>query len=42
MKRDLIRRLEGSLYTLQLPEEQYTLIDTNVEEEKAQPSDSTK
>ena len=42
MKRDLIRRLEGSLYTLQLPEEQYTLIDTNVEEEKAQPNDSTK
>ena len=40
MKRDLIRRLEGSLYTLQLPEEQYSLIDTNVDEEKA-PSDST-
>ena len=35
MKRGLIRRLEGSLYTLQLPEEQYTLIETGVEEEKA-------
>lgn len=34
MKRGLIRRLEGSLYTLQLPEEQYSLIDTGVEEEK--------
>lgn len=35
MKRGLMRRLEGSLYTLQLPEEQYSLIDTGVEEEKA-------
>ena len=34
MKRGLIRRLEGSLYTLQLPEEQYSLIDTGLEEEK--------
>ena len=32
MKRGLIRRLEGSLYTLQLPEEQYSLIDTGLEE----------
>ena len=38
MKRGLIRRLEGSLYTLQLPEEQFTLIDTGLEEEKAQAS----
>ena len=35
LKRGLMRRLEGSLYTLQLPEEQYSLIDTDVEEEKA-------
>lgn len=35
MKRGLMRRLEGSLYTLQLPEEQYSFIDTGVEEEKA-------
>lgn len=42
MKRGLIRRLEGSLYTLQLPQEQYSLIDTGLEEEKAQtPSEST-
>ena len=34
MKRGLIRRLEGSLYTLQLPQEQYSLIDTGVTEEK--------
>lgn len=34
MKRGLIRRLEGSLYTLLLPEEQYSLINTEVEEEK--------
>ena len=33
-KRDLIRRLEASLYTLELPQEQYSLIDTNVEEEE--------
>lgn len=33
-KRDLIRRLEASLYTLQLPLEQYSMIDTDVEEEK--------
>ena len=33
MKRGLMRRLEGSLYTLQLPEEQYTLIETGVEED---------
>jgi hypothetical protein len=32
MKRGLIRRLEGSLYTLQLPQEQYSLIDTGLEE----------
>ncbi|MBR6031953.1 MAG: DUF4837 family protein [Bacteroidaceae bacterium] len=36
MKRGLIRRLEGSLYTLQLPEEQYSLIDPEVEEEKTE------
>lgn len=35
LKRGLIRRLEGSLYTLLLPEEQYSLIDTGVEEDKA-------
>ncbi|MGN0233150.1 MAG: DUF4837 family protein [Bacteroidaceae bacterium] len=34
MKRGLMRRLEGSLYTLQLPQEQYELIDTGIEEEK--------
>ena len=34
MKRGLIRRLEGSLYTLQLPEEQFSLIDTGVEEDE--------
>ncbi|MDY3288751.1 MAG: hypothetical protein SOX22_07190 [Bacteroidaceae bacterium] len=34
MKRGLMRRLEGALYTLQLPQEQYELIDTGVEEEK--------
>lgn len=35
MKRGLIRRLEGSLYTLQLPEEQeVTEIKANIEEEK--------
>jgi hypothetical protein len=35
MKRGLMRRLEGSLYTLMLPAEQYSLeIDTGVEEEK--------
>ena len=34
MKRGLIRRLEGSLYTLLLPEEQYSLLDTGVEEAK--------
>ena len=34
MKRGLIRRLEGSLFTLQLPEEQYSLIDAGIEEEK--------
>ena len=33
MKRGLIRRLEGSLYTLQLPEEQQSYIDTGMEEE---------
>ena len=41
MKRGLIRRLEGSLYTLQLPEEQYSLIDTGLEEEKAQTPDKS-
>ena len=34
MKRGLIRRLEGSLYTMKLPEEQETEIQTNIEEEK--------
>ncbi|MGN1256041.1 MAG: DUF4837 family protein [Bacteroidaceae bacterium] len=34
MKRGLMRRLEGALYTLQLPQEQYELIETEVEEEK--------
>ncbi|MBR6141518.1 MAG: DUF4837 family protein [Bacteroidaceae bacterium] len=34
MKRGLIRRLEGSLYTLQLPAEQYSLIDMGIEEEQ--------
>ena len=34
MKRGLIRRLEGSLYTLQLPEEQEVMeIKANIEEE---------
>ena len=33
MKRGLIRRLEGSLYTLQLPQEQYSFIETGLEEE---------
>jgi len=33
-KRDLIRRLEASLYTLQLPLEQKSLIEICVEEEK--------
>ena len=41
MKRGLIRRLEGSLYTLQLPQEQYTLIDSGLEEE-TQPETSEK
>lgn len=37
MKRGLIRRLEGSLYTLQLPEEQYTVeIVPEIEEEKVE------
>ncbi len=39
MKRGLMRRLEGSLYTLSLPEEQYSLIDTGVEEEKTDPTE---
>ena len=33
-KRDLIRRLEASLYTLQLPHEQHSLIDVGIEEEE--------
>ncbi len=33
-KRDLIRRLEASLYTLQLPQEQNSLIEISIEEEK--------
>ena len=33
-KRDLIRRLEASLYTLQLPQEQTAMIEITVEEEK--------
>ena len=37
MKRGLIRRLEGSLYTLQLPEEQYLMeLETGVDEEENQ------
>ncbi len=36
MKRGLMRRLEGSLYTLQLPEEQYMMeLETGVDEEKS-------
>ena len=36
MKRGLIRRLEGSLYTLKLPEEQYFAeITPGIEEEQA-------
>lgn len=34
MKRGLMRRLEGSLYTLQLPEEQFSTIEIGVEELK--------
>ena len=35
MKRGMIRRLEGSLYTLMLPEEQYLMeITPDIEEEK--------
>ena len=35
MKRGMIRRLEGSLYTMMLPEEQYFMVITpNIEEEK--------
>lgn len=41
MKRGLIRRLEGSLYTLQLPAEQQTLIDMGVEEEQQDQAAST-
>ena len=33
-KRDLIRRLEASLYTLKLPQETYSLIDVGIEEEE--------
>ena len=34
MKRGLMRRLEGSLYTMQLPEEQYLMeLETGVDEE---------
>lgn len=37
MKRGLMRRLEGSLYTLQLPEEQYLMeLETGVDEEENQ------
>lgn len=35
MKRGLMRRMEGSLYMLLLPEEQQSEIETNLEEEKA-------
>ena len=42
MKRDHIRRLEGSLYTLMLPEDQYSLIDTGVEEAKDSTSKAQK
>ncbi|MBQ7684328.1 MAG: DUF4837 family protein, partial [Bacteroidaceae bacterium] len=39
MKRGLMRRLEGSLYTLQLPAEQYSMeISTDIDEEPATPS----
>jgi hypothetical protein len=39
MKRGLMRRLEGSLYTLQLPAEQYSIeISTDIDEEPATPS----
>ena len=41
MKRGLIRRLEGALYTLQLPDEQYSLIDTDVTEETASEPEQT-
>jgi len=34
MKRGLMRRLEGSLYTLNLPQEQSAEIDTGIEEER--------
>jgi hypothetical protein len=36
MKRGLMRRMEGSLYMLLLPEEQQSEIETNLEEEKAE------
>ena len=39
MKRGLMRRLEGSIYTLQLPAEQYSMeISTDIDEEPATPS----
>ena len=38
MKRGLMRRMEGSLYMLQLPEEQQSEIDTALEEEENSPS----
>ena len=34
MKRGLMRRMEGSLYMLLLPEEQQTEVETDIEEEK--------
>lgn len=43
MKRGLIRRLEGSLYTLKLPEEQYAVeITPGIEEEKVEPATTSK
>lgn len=43
MKRGLMRRLEGSLYTLMLPAEQYSLeIETGLEEEKEEQKEEQK
>ncbi len=39
MKRGLVRRLEGSLYTLSLPAEKATTLDTGVEEEAVNPKE---
>ncbi len=40
MKRGLVRRLEGALYTLSLPAEKTAVLDTGVEEEKITPRKS--